>query len=793
MTQKSKNSFLLFLSLLFSLSFLFAQTSNRIEYKGRQIFLNGSNVAWVNFAKDIGPSTTNFAAFNQMFKDVRAAGGNSLRLWLHTTGAESPAFDGNGKVTGPGTNTISDLKQILDYAANEKVSLMLCLWSFDMLRISNGTTITGRANKMLTDTVYTNAYINKCLIPMITALKEHPAILSWEIFNEPEGMTNEFGWDFNLHVPISNIQRFINLTAAAIHRTDPKAKVTNGAWSMLAMTDVTQSGKISQQNSIQNLTDEQTEKYETYINNKYQLNLTYSEIQKQFGGFRKTSANKNYYSDSQLISAGGDTAGHLDFYTVHYYPANFGADLSPFHHDYASWNLDKPLVVAEFYIEDFFGLSFEKLYQILLDRGYAGGMNWTWLGDATQNARAKIVLKQMWNDNRSDIDFNAVEGDIFSVKSIPSLIEKGDTATLYWDSAKGTSLFMDGNPVPSKGKISVTPLTTTKYNFSSTGNNADTASVTVSLQPSGKIHAFTVFPPQISAGERSFLKWSTTPETKVKINDIELPEDGELEVFVNSDSVFTLTTSGEVSDNKQITIKVLPADQVNRARSRIVTVSSSEERTPHTDPNQIVDGFSATYWTSSNYGTQWVEIDLINSYVINTIKIDWGINYAAVYRVAVSEDRKNWKLVTWNRVGKGGIELYDSLKFTGQYYKMYLDKMATANGFSIKEIEIYGVPNVQVGVSEQSKVTPNNFEISQNYPNPFNPETSIMYSLQKASMVKIELYDLLGRKVFTIADGLIQAGNHTVKIDGSNLTSGIYLVHAESGSIGKTMKITLIR
>ena len=142
-------------------------------------------------------------------------------------------------VTGPGEETIEDLTAILDLAQKYDVRLILCLWSFDMLRISNGATITDRNFALLTDERRLRSYVDHALVPMVTALRGHPGILAWEIFNEPEGMSEEFGWEFNRHVPMSAIQRFINRTAGAIKRTDPGALVTNGSWSFRAASDVT--------------------------------------------------------------------------------------------------------------------------------------------------------------------------------------------------------------------------------------------------------------------------------------------------------------------------------------------------------------------------------------------------------------------------------------------------------------------------------------------------------------------------------------------------------------------------
>lgn len=326
---------------------------NRIRFNKQHIFLNGSNSAWINFANDIGPdSEINIEGFRKSFAEIHASGGNAMRVWLHTTGQHSPLFNEAGEVTGPGESTIADVKALLDAAWENNIGLELCLWSFDMLRLKNGEKYTNRAKHILSDRDATMSYVNNSLIPMVKALKGHPAIIAWEIFNEPEGMSNEFGWAFNEHVPMSHIQRFINLCAGAIHRTDPSALVTNGSWSFLASTDVGEK-------------------------------------------------NKNYYTDARLIEAGGDKDGVLDFYTVHYYDWAKEA-LSPFHHDASYWQLDKPLAITEFYAKTTFGVDELSLHEELYKRGYAGAQSWSWTDSNHQ--KMLINMKDMYEKHRKDVE-----------------------------------------------------------------------------------------------------------------------------------------------------------------------------------------------------------------------------------------------------------------------------------------------------------------------------------------------------------------------------------------------------
>jgi len=85
------------------------------------------------------------------------------------------------------------------------------------------------------------------------------------------------------------------------------------------------------------------------------------------------------------------------------------------------------------------------------------------------------------------------------------------------------------------------------------------------------------------------------------------------------------------------------------------------------------------------------------------------------------------------------------------------------------------------------------YNLSQNYPNPFNPQTTIEYSLATSSLIKVVVYNTLGQKVATLVNAKQNAGVHTVKFDGQNLTSGVYFLQLEASDFVQTRKMLLVK
>jgi hypothetical protein len=110
-----------------------AVNGTSLKFRGQEVFLSGANQPWVNYGSDFGNNQSNAVRcdLQESIKNVSAAGGNSIRMWLFVEGSAIPAFDESGMCVGTDrTNTLTDdLRQYARYAASQNVFITLCLWN----------------------------------------------------------------------------------------------------------------------------------------------------------------------------------------------------------------------------------------------------------------------------------------------------------------------------------------------------------------------------------------------------------------------------------------------------------------------------------------------------------------------------------------------------------------------------------------------------------------------------------------------------------------------------------------
>ena len=310
----------------------------RLLFRGKEIFLSGTNLAWFNYARDFGSQTAaDRKAFGGFFRDLRANGANCARIWVHTDGSASPLWDSQGRVTGLGPGFLDDMGAVLDSAHAAGILVLYSIWSE---RLKND------HHELVTDTSKLRSYLENALKPMVRRFRGHPALVAWEVLNEPEGMTPAWGWkDANAQtdwrIPVPEIQRFVNRLAGSVHRWAPGQLVTAGSWGFFGSTDIVLQGE---------------------------------------GANWWPGPNRNLYADDRLIAAGGDSLGTLDFYQVHFYDQSFPTILSPFANPVAHWKLDKPVLIGEF---PSFGLKYREpkmtiaqAFEAAYQGSYAGALTW---------------------------------------------------------------------------------------------------------------------------------------------------------------------------------------------------------------------------------------------------------------------------------------------------------------------------------------------------------------------------------------------------------------------------------
>ncbi len=88
---------------------------------------------------------------------------------------------------------------------------------------------------------------------------------------------------------------------------------------------------------------------------------------------------------------------------------------------------------------------------------------------------------------------------------------------------------------------------------------------------------------------------------------------------------------------------------------------------------------------------------------------------------------------------------------------------------------------------------PAEFDLLTAYPNPFNASTTVRFALDSPQQVKLDVFDVLGRHVATLADGLRPAGEHQLMFDAAGYPSGTYYLRCQHGSVTEERKLVLIK
>ncbi len=151
--------------------------------------------------------------------------------------------------------------------------------------------------------------------------------------------------------------------------------------------------------------------------------------------------------------------------------------------------------------------------------------------------------------------------------------------------------------------------------------------------------------------------------------------------------------------------------------------------------------------------------------------------------------------------GSAAPGVYTYIGYVGVYSNVKLDssfftytKLASGDrGAWVDEWSNYGEsfePWMTVALTEP---LPQIYALKSAYPNPFNPQTTIRYDLPQAGSVKLQVYDLLGKKVADLVGGLVPAGSHQVVWQTRDLPSGLYVLRMQAGEFQAVQKLVLMK
>ncbi len=174
---------------------------------------------------------------------------------------------------------------------------------------------------------------------------------------------------------------------------------------------------------------------------------------------------------------------------------------------------------------------------------------------------------------------------------------------------------------------------------------------------------------------------------------------------------------------------------------------------------------------------------------INHVRLNWTTNYE-INNAGFDIERKS-AAETWRSLGN--VSGHGNTKIPINY--TFTDNNVTAGsyGYRLKQLDFNGKYKYYYLAYEVIVGIPEKFSLSQNFPNPFNPSTKINFDLPVSSIVRLEVFDIEGKTKAVLIDGIINAGSHSVELNSSTFTSGVYFYRIKAGEFTSTKRMVLLK
>ena len=165
---------------------------------------------------------------------------------------------------------------------------------------------------------------------------------------------------------------------------------------------------------------------------------------------------------------------------------------------------------------------------------------------------------------------------------------------------------------------------------------------------------------------------------------------------------------------------------------------------------------------------------------------------AAFYEILVYKNNENEIVINFFTAENSYYDAFTILE-PGTTYHWKVRAFSYYNGFDWSDVWEFNTISRGNNKPTEENQLPKNYSLHQNYPNPFNPVTKIRYELPKESYVKLSIFDITGKEVDVLADGILSAGYHDVFWNAANTGSGVYFYRLESGSYKETKKMIVVK